>query len=192
MLSMEMLPAEINLESRVQQLEAQNRRLTRIVLALALLILLGALLFQLRSSFFRTAETEKPLAFFLDEGGKPEAAVQVASSGQVRVVSLRPDGRLPSLNVDGSPNRNYVMLYDSGGKPRMVFAPRPSEQAAATAVSSKPQLPEAHAAAGGGHTCNLSLPVSASDGDHHATQVAKKEEGEAASVVEEPGRDGSR
>ena len=82
-----------------------------------------------------------------------------------------------------------MTLYDAAGHPRMVYGSRPGELAGAS--DSKSPAP-AHSSPGSEHTCNLSRPAELRETHRSAAQGTKKEEGEAASVREEPATDGSR
>ena len=149
--------------------------------ALALLIVVSLQLVLQRWS--GSEEDGNPVAVLLDENRKPQAVVRVTSSGQVHLVSLRPDGSLPALDADG------VTLFDSAGNPRMVFGKRPGEVTQASLAGA--QTP-AHSAGSTAHSCNLTNPA-----DPHATHGAvaqgpKTEEGEAALVREERAADGSK
>jgi hypothetical protein len=159
---MESQSPEIDLEKRIQQLEARNRRLEQMgLLALALLLVMS--FFLVRQQWSSFSETGKPVAFLLDANRKPEAVVQVTSSGQVRLVSLRPDGSLPRL----------MFASQSGGVAKASATPATSSSTA--------------------HSCNLTNPASSSlQASLMVSQEPKKEEGEASSTHEERSADGSR
>jgi len=178
---MEPRPPEIDLDTRIGQLEARNRRLDRaILIVLALLIVMSFLLVQQRWSAVRESGT--PMALILDENRKPQAAVTITQSGNLRLLSLRSDGSLPGASQG-------LTLYDSAGNPRMVFGSRPSEMARASVLNA---ASPAHSTAGSEHSCNLSRPADLRMAHHTVDQGPKKEEGEAASVQEELASDGSR
>src|ERR1051325_377737 len=110
----------LDLDARIRQLEARNRRLEHATLImLALLILVSVLLVQQRWS--ATAQAGTALALILDENRKPEATINITPSGDLRLVSLRPDGSLPS----------GVALYDSAGRPRILMRSESSPISAA-------------------------------------------------------------
>lgn len=174
---MESQSSPIDLEARIRQLEARNRRLEQAtIVTLALLILVSVLLVQQRWS---AAEQGKAMALLLDENRKPQAAVTVTPSGNVRLMSLRPDGSLPGASQLGG-----VTLYDAAGNPRVLFGSRPGEVARAS--YSTPQSADSQ------HACVLSRPADLRGAHHTVAEGPKKEEGEAASVREERAPDGSR
>jgi hypothetical protein len=164
---MEPQPVEIDVERRVRRLERMG------LLALALLLVVSFLL--IRQRWFESEDAGNPVAFVLDQNRKPQAVVQVTPSGQMRLVSLRPDGSLPRL--------------DAG----MVFGSIPGELTKTSLSGAPGALAPAHSSASTGHSCNLTQPAD-SGAAYVATAglAAKKEEGEAASVREEVAPDGSR
>lgn len=172
---MEPQAEEIAVDPRIRRLERMG------LLALGLLIVVSLqLAWQLWS-----ARSGDPVAFFLDQNQKPEAVVQVTSSGQIQLVSLRPDGSLPLL--EGQQN---VTLFDAAGNPRMVFGAKPGEVMKASLAGA--QTAGLSTAAMAGHSCNLTHAAEPHEAHSTVAQGPKKEEGEAASVREELAPDGSR
>ena len=133
-------------------------------------------------------QSGSPVALLLDQNQKPQAAVQVTPSGQLRLVSLLPDGSLPRLDAKGISQNGSATLVDGAGNPLMVFASRPGEPAKASLASAQ----TAQASPSTAHSCNLTNPAHAREAHQTATHAPKKEEGEAASVHEQLAADGSR
>jgi hypothetical protein len=185
---MEPQSADIDLQSRIRRLERMG------LLALALLVAVGA---QLAWQLWSGGERGNAVAVLLDQNRKPHAVVEVSPSGEIRLVSLRPDGSLPQLDPRNMAQQS-VALFDAAGHPRVVFGTAAAQGALAQAsiLGAQPAAQTAATSASGStaHSCNLTHPAGAA----HETQLAaagtgpKKEEGEAASVREERAPDGSR
>ena len=118
-------PAQ-DLESRIAYLEAQNEGLKRVGgLALVLLLLTGGLFaYQVRNDLKGIATRGVVLH---DERDVARFAVTVSPQGSLGVVPINPLGGAPQM-MPMQGDMHGITVYDSQGRPRIVFGLTPEDQ----------------------------------------------------------------